>query len=346
MQQSKLYRLIIDSKYRVWRHLLFIFTLVIITFNQIFIAYQDSITHLGNTVFLICLLSFITYLITTYLNYFFLIPKFLLKEKYTIYIALLLFFVIALMGCTHILEYSIRTIFGLSHRIKSYSNPIILVDSLSSSVITIICLWSMSVITLFRKWNKKNEDLMILEHSFLESEVNKLKGQISPIFMSKALRKAAAAARSDSKKASEILMLLGHLLRYQLYDCDRKKVFLRSEATFIKNLLQLKRLIDDIPFEYTLDVKGNINNLLISPLLLIVLIQRMLIDDDVKRLAISMQTVEKKLVFIANFTETSTLAAENSMEITEKLNMLYPDSYEWTTESGKMKLKLDLSQWN
>lgn len=345
MSQNIPYHFLFNSNYRLWRHLTFIFTLVIITFNQTFIVYQDNLSSLGNTIFLICFLSFITYLLTTYLNYFYLIPKFLLNENYTIYIVLLIVIVVALMGCTLFLEYAIRTILSLPHRITSYSNPIILIDSLSSSAMTIICLWSMSVIKLFRKWNKKNEDVMMLEQNFLETEVNKLKGQISPIFMSRALRKAALITASDPQKASQILMLLGHLLRYQLYDCNRNKVFLNSEIIFLKNLLQLKKIIEDSCFEYVLEVKGKTNNLLISPLLFIVLIQSILIANEIKSLSINLEISEKKIRFIVNYENTYRLPPEYKMEIADKLNMLYPDLYIFTMESGNISLQLDLKEW-
>lgn len=345
MSQNKLYHFLFDSNYRLWRHLIFILTLAIITFNQTFIVYQDNMSALGNTVFLICFLSFVTYLLTTYLNYFYLIPKFLLKENYTLYIVLLICIVVALMGFTLVLEYAIRTILSLPHRITSYSNPIILIDSLSSSAMTIICLWSMSVIKLFRKWNKKNEDVMMLEQNFLEIEVNKLKGQVSPIFMSRALRKAALITASHPQKASQILMLLGHLLRYQLYDCDRNKVFLNSEIIFLKNLLQLKKFVEDSHFEYVLEVKGKTNNLLISPLLLIVLIQSLLIANEIKSLNIDLIISEKKIRFIVNYENTYLLPPEYKMEITEKLNMLYPDLYIFTIQSGIISLQVDLNEW-
>ncbi|WP_307185370.1 histidine kinase [Sphingobacterium zeae] len=258
---------------------------------------------------------------------------------------MLIVIVVALMGCTLFLEYAIRTILSLPHRITSYSNPIILIDSLSSSAMTIICLWSMSVIKLFRKWNKKNEDVMMLEQNFLETEVNKLKGQISPIFMSRALRKAALITASDPQKASQILMLLGHLLRYQLYDCNRNKVFLNSEIIFLKNLLQLKKIIEDSCFEYVLEVKGKTNNLLISPLLFIVLIQSILIANEIKSLSINLEISEKKIRFIVNYENTYRLPPEYKMEIADKLNMLYPDLYIFTMESGNISLQLDLKEW-
>ncbi|SMG09536.1 sensor histidine kinase [Sphingobacterium psychroaquaticum] len=342
MHQSKFYRLIVDPEYRIGRHLFFIVTLGIITFNQVFIGYQESLAHLGGKIYLIGLLSFATYLLTTYVNYFVLIPKFLLRERYVTYVLSSVIFVFLLLCVGISMEYSIRTFLGLSHRIISYTNPLILVDSLSASAITIICFWSMCAVTLFRKWNTMNAHIMALEYKYLESEVNKLKGQVSPVILSKALQKAAYLANSDAQKSSQILMQLGQLLRYQLYECDREKVFLHSEITFIKQFLELKKLITDDPFDYHLEVKGNTNKAIISPLLVIVLLQSILVQAEVKQLDVVIEAVNKNIVFQCKFTDRITLADENRQDVMEKLDTLYPDLYALTVYGGSIELKLEV----
>lgn len=340
--QSKFYPLIVDSKYRIWRHLLFILTLAIITFNQVFISYQDCMPQLGNRLYIICLVSFSTYLVSTYLNYFLLIPRLLLKENYMTYILYLLLIVFILLYSGIILEYTVRTYLGLPHRIQSYTNPLIFLDSLSNSMITVICFWSMSALTLFRQWKHTNDHIITLEYQFLESEVNKLKGQVSPIFLSKALKKASSLTNQDAKKVAEILMQIGKILRYQLYDCDQEKVFLNSEITFIKNFLILNDLISDQHFEYQIEVSGNTSNILIPPLLLIVLPQHILNNNTVTALNISIETVNNKLEFNCYYSEDFTISNEDKIEVVNKLNKLYPDLYNLTTQSGKVELQLDL----
>lgn len=342
MNQSKLYSLIIDPEYRIWRHTLLILTLGIITFNQIFIAYQDCASILGNKLYLVCLGSFIAYVIATYINYLFLIPKLLLKEKYIKYITLLMLLVFFLLLVNIFMEYAIRTFLELPHRIKSYTNPLILVDSLSSSMITLICFWSMSVVTLIRKWAKKNEQISKLEYEFLQSEINKLKGQVSPVFLSKALQKASELAKSDPQRASKILMQLGQLLRYQLYDCDRKKVLLSSEISFITNFLKLKELIDDQQFKYSVEIRGNGRNILVFPLLLIVLVQAILTNEKIKNLGIVIRYEDQKISFVCNFEESYALTANDIAETKQRLEALYPNLYILSIESGKVELQLNV----
>lgn len=333
----------VDPAYRVGRHVLFILTLGIITFNQVFIVFQDSVSYVGSKIYFICLLSFATYLVTTYLHYFFLIPRFLLRERYMTYILCSLVFVFLLLCTGILLEYGTRTFLGLTHRIKSYVNPLILVDSLSTSAITIICFWSMSAVTLFRKWHAANDYNMALEYKLLASEVNKLKGQVSPVFLSQALQKAARLSGTNGDKASETLLQLGQLLRYQLYDCTREKVFLASEIAFIRQFLKLKQLISDDSFAYNVNIKGKPHHTLISPLLLLVLLQAVLINDAVTKLDLAVEILDRKIGVDFSFEAGYSLPDENRLDLHSQLDTLYSKRYTLVVQPGRVQLQLDLA---
>ncbi|MGV7105033.1 histidine kinase [Flavobacterium sp. U410] len=342
MKDSPMYRFIVDPNFRLWRHLCFIITLGIITFNQVFIAYQKDIIYLGPKIYWICLASFSTYLLATYVNYFVLIPRFLVREKYTIYLILLIVCVFALLFANVFLEYKIRTFLGLTHRIRSYQNPLVFVDNLSSSVITIVCFWSMSAIELFRTWTQKKEQIIALEHQFLEAEVNKLKGQVSPVLLSEALQKASALAATQPKISSTILMQLGQLLRYQLYDCDREKVILQSEIHFISDFLKLYQLIVDRHFDYSLVIKGQTNQYLITPLLLIVLVQALVEKQSISHLRIAMETKDQHLNVDCAFAEKCCLTDTDLAGLKNKFDRLHPQVYQLKSQTGNVQLQLTL----
>ncbi len=337
---SLFYLFIVDSKCRFWRHIFFIIILGIITFNQVFIAYQEDSIYLRDKIYWICLTSFSTYILATYVNYFVLIPRFLVNEKYRTYVILLIISVFILLFTNVFLEYKIRVVLGLAHRIQSYLNPLVFVDNLSSSVITMICFWSMSAVELFRTWNQKIEQILLLENQFLESEVNKLKGQVSPIFLSKALQKASALAPIQPKISSTILMQLGQLLRYQLYDCDREKVFLQSEIHFISNFLNLYQLISDRHFDYSLVIKGPTNQLLITPLLLIVVVQTLVEKQAISHLQMEMEMKDQTLHFDCAFVEKYYLNDTDLADVKNKFDKLHSHVYQLKSQAGNLQLQI------
>lgn len=108
------------------------------------------------------------HLTAMYFNYFYQTPKYLLKGDYISYAIFLIIIVFSLPTLSIAGEYFVRKSLDLPHRITSYTNLLILIDNLSTTIITAICFCGVSVIILFRKWMKGNEIL-------LKSEINSLK---------------------------------------------------------------------------------------------------------------------------------------------------------------------------
>lgn len=106
-------RFLFAPNYRIGRHVIFIMVWAVITFNQVFIAYRDSQSVLGNRIYLVCLISCMTYLIAMYFNYFYLAPKFLLKGKHTAYAVALCVIVLVLPTLSVWSEYWVRNVLNL-----------------------------------------------------------------------------------------------------------------------------------------------------------------------------------------------------------------------------------------
>ncbi|MDR2039599.1 MAG: histidine kinase [Bacteroidales bacterium] len=329
------------SKYRIWRHLIFIFVGAIITFNQVFIAYQDSQSVLGNHIYLICFSSFTLYLIAMYFNYFYLTPRFLLKNKYITYIIVLCIIVFLLPTLSLAGEYWVRNALDLPHRITSYSNPLILVDNLSASVITAICFCGISIIMLFRKWLTGNQQVARLEGEHIRSELNKLKGQITPVFLSKTLRNASASTESDPQKTSGMLMQLGQLLRYQLYDAGREKILLKSEINFLTKFIELEQK-NNPGIKYCIHTEGDINNTFVAPMLFISIVQCIITDNTLLDLSFKLES--RTLTFTCKPDNKKPLNEDVFSLVRQRLELQYPDKYTWALNPEMVELKIDITE--
>lgn len=329
-----------DSKYRIWRHVLLILVGAIITFNQVFVAYHDCQGILGNYVYLICLSSWAFYLVAMYFNYFYLTPHFLLKGKYIPYAIILCLLVFLLATLSILEEYWIRNTWNIPHRISSYTNPLILIDNLSSSMITAICFCGISVVLLFRKWVTGNERINQLETDHLKSELNKLKGQIAPTFLSKTLKNASIWAETNPAKATHSLMQLGQLLRYQLYDCNRDKILLKSEINFLTKFMEMER--SNRPhLQYRFHVEGDINNVFVSPMLFISLVQHILEDNT--SMDLFFKRHNETLSFLCRSDSNRTVAEDKYSLIRKRLELEYPDNYILQSKPGIVELKINVS---
>lgn len=333
--------LLLNSKYRIWRHLLLIIVGAIITFNQVFIAYQDSQISLGNRIYLICLSSFLLYLFAMYFNYFYLTPRFLLKGKYIAYSILLSIVVFSLPTLSIVNEYWIRNTLDLPHRITSYTNPLILVDNLASCMITAICFCGISVVMLFRHWITDNAQVSKLEGDNLKLELIRLKGQITPDFLSRTLRNSSALVETNPGKTTYMLMELSQLLRYQLYDCNRDKILLKSEIGFLARFLNLEQS-NNLQFQYQIHSQAGVDSLLVSPMLFISTVQYAIQNSSLLDLDFNIEN--GCLLFACKFDSGRELCGD-ALSLTEKrLGLQYPGKYTLIVSSGMTILKINISE--
>jgi LytS/YehU family sensor histidine kinase len=82
------------------------------------------------------------------------------------------------------------------------------------------------------------------------------------------LNNANVLTKKDPEKASQVLVKLGDLLRYQLYDSAREKVFLTSDIHFLEDFLNLEKVRRD-NFDFVISKEGDLNGIQIPPLLFI-----------------------------------------------------------------------------
>lgn len=327
----------------IWKYLLIIVAGMILTFSTTFVAYQDCSSMLGNHIYLPCFSSFILFAVAIFFNYHILVPRLLLKGKYAIYLVILVAIVLLLPALAIIQEYIVRNTFSLPHRITSYTSPLILIDNLASSLLYLICFLGTSAMAFLRQWTEQRTRVEQMEYEHLTSEINKLKGQITPAFLSSTLTHASESVRSNPKKATEMLMKLGSLLRYQLYDCNREQVLLGGEITFLRNFLYVEQMNRE-NFEYEISVDGDMNRIFVPPLLFVLLIQDMMADSTLLKL--DFRITEDSLHFRLFSNGGKEPESQEIEVIKRRLELQYPSNYVFTHQAGEVSLNIHISaQW-
>lgn len=103
-----------------------------------------------------------------------------------------------------------------------------------------------------------------LENEKLRTELKFLKDQINPHFLFNSLNNIYVQTRKRPKEASESILLLSDILRYQLYDCSQDKVSLEKEISYLRNYLKLDK-IRKSKTELNFIVSGNVNGKMVAP---------------------------------------------------------------------------------
>lgn len=105
------------------------------------------------------------------------------------------------------------------------------------------------------------------------SELELLKHRINPHFLFNALNTIYYKIDRSNGQGREALQRFSHLLRYQLYECDKPLVEVEKELAFIRAYIELQQ--DRLNDNYTVTCKGleEVKNFFIAPFLLMPLVE-------------------------------------------------------------------------
>ncbi|PXV62329.1 histidine kinase [Dysgonomonas alginatilytica] len=273
---------LLKPQFRIYRHLFLLLASVAVAMNILWDV-PDKIIWTGSRIG-IAIIYLGTTMVMIYFNIYVLVPKFLIKNKFTQYIlsaiGLVTFSLIAIVMMQEFL-YSTPGI-AREHVVENEINPnaypaeedqsgliLAAVVGITSSIFgTSLLIAGVSAFMLFRYWIMNNQRISDLKSETLQSELNFLKSQINPHFLFNMLNNANIMVDEDPEMASRILTKLDGMLRYQINDSTRDKVDLKEDILFLTSFLDLEKTRRD-HFEYSITQEGDLDHIEVPPLLFI-----------------------------------------------------------------------------
>lgn len=238
-----LYRFLFDPALRIARHIVLLITLGVIATDSIILIYSG--TDVPTSAIIACYM--VVYLLFIYINIYLLIPRLLLKNRYKQYLISLSVIILIIVTGDICTEYSIHQYYNIAYSPYSFfsSASVPAIEFIAALVITSLYMGSISLTVFFKNWMQSNEKVEMLKKQQLHSELNAFKNSISPVFLLNTLHTAKRVTQTNPQEASQILLQLSHILRYQLYDCKMDRVLLHAEVSFINNYLTLEKKCDE-----------------------------------------------------------------------------------------------------
>lgn len=254
IEKNGMLQFFILSRYRLYRHLMMILFISLT-------LYKSDPEYTEPTETISQILALLLFLALVYSNMYFLVPKLLFQKKYSAYcLSVLIVTIISVL-----IRKSGGYFFVTNVKLDPYKED---VGAFPFSFIIFIIISASAAIKLFQQWMRDAELITELEQVNTIAELEQLKNQINPHFLFNMLNNANVLIKKDPEKASQVLMKLSDLLRYQLYDSTREKVFLTSDIHFLEDFLNLEKIRRD-RFDFVISKEGNLNGVQIPPLLFI-----------------------------------------------------------------------------
>ena len=341
---SFLRNLLMKPKYRIARHLLLLSVLVVTALNQSFMTIGTGFEVLGYKIFIQALFIFTTYLFVCYFNLWVLIPRYLLKKRYVRYTVYLAATILLLVVTQTIEERTVLIKIGLLD--EFYTLPRIIFTVFSSFSLILLCVSGCAMTVLLKHWMTDNQKVNQLEKLHIQSEVEHLKEQVSPHLLFNILNRTGVLAKLQPDKASDMLIRLSQLLRYQLYDCNRERVLLSAEIKFVNNYLILEQMYSN-SFEFNVQSDKECSHILVSPLLFISFVQAAVIKiyqlDKNTQLRITFSAAEERMIsFICRCEIEDVFFDMDFSKISKRLEILYKNHYVLTVTGKEVILKLEI----
>lgn len=223
--------------------------------------------------FIIEMASLPHFMLAAYINLYILLPRYLVKKKYTQYFTLVLILLFITSNIQHfIFEEFINPKISRPEQVEFHLTylPVILWHMFW--ILTPI-LFITSSIKLYKQWYFRGQQNQELAREKLVAELNYLKAQVNPHFLFNTLNNLYSLTLQKSESAPQIVLKLSGLMRYMLHDSQEAKIELSKELVYIQSYIELEKIRYGERLEISFNVHGDIKNKYIAPLILIPFIE-------------------------------------------------------------------------
>ena len=128
-------------------------------------------------------------------------------------------------------------------------------------------------VKLYFKTLEDREQRERLEKQDLERQLEYPRYQVNPHFFMNTLNNIHALVDINPERAKTTIVELSKMMRYILYEGDKKLIPVQREALFLKNYIELMRLRYSSRVSINLDIPEMMPDMMLPPLLLIIFVE-------------------------------------------------------------------------
>jgi sensor histidine kinase YesM len=275
---------------------------------------------------------------------YFVIPRYVLKQKYLpsiIWVAVCFLgaaFLSTIMSATIIpkIEKWILNINNtyLRERAVKYIHLSLMAGLRGSITIAGIA----ASIKLMKHWYVKEQRNLQLQKENAEAQLQLLKAQVHPHFLFNTLNNIYSHTQNTAPVASQLVMGLSDMLRFMLYECNQPLVPLSKELKMIQDYISLEQIRYDDRLDVHIDLPDDTAGLGITPLLLLPLVENCfkhgtshMIDQPWLSLQVTLEQGNMHVKLMNGKTNEKSKTSHTGigiLNVRKRLALLYPGKHE------------------
>lgn len=229
------------------------------------------------------LVTLVSFMLMFYINYYYLIPRYLFKRQTGMYLLMNVVLIIALITGDNFIEGLFPTAngpgeqMGPPHEEGSFPFEITWMQYLGAMLVWMAFYALIAAVSVAFKmtatWYATETARKELERSRSEAELQNLKSQLNPHFLFNTLNNIYSLIALSQERAQEAVHDLSRLLRYVMYESSQPLVTLEKDLNFVRNYVELMRIRLPEHVELKTNISSVVPGTLVAPLLYISLIE-------------------------------------------------------------------------
>jgi sensor histidine kinase YesM len=353
-----------EKKYRIRRHIAFWF------FWWIFQAFLYSLVAVKSAYgyrlrlessIVESLIYLIPHIFLSYSLMYFVIPRFVLKQKYWTAVVWLTVLAILTAAMSSSLSFTVIDKIRIEIIGSNYldspehiSTVILFLGLLAGLRGGITVAGIAASIKLMKYWYIKEQRNLQLQKENLASQLQLLKAQVHPHFLFNTLNNIYSYTQKVSPVASTLIMGLSDMMRYILHEGSKPSVPFSKELKMINDYITLEQVRYGNSLDINKETPADTSNLHIAPLLLLPFVENCfkhgtsgMLDQPWIRMAIQLDGNKMKMTLVnAKFSGAVNKAPVSGIgiiNVKKRLELLYPGRHQLTITSEEDVYIVNLS---
>jgi sensor histidine kinase YesM len=170
----------------------------------------------------------------------------------------------------------------------------------------------------------------------VQTELSMLKHQVQPHFLFNTLNNIYYEVQKDSPESAGLIVRLSGIIRYFMDESQKEKVFLKDEIALLQSYIELENIRMRFNFSIDFHIDGNVEEILIPPLLLLPITENIYKHGIDKRQPgntayISLIVTERQLFFSTRnkvYDTPPPTSRSGIANLRKRLSLYYGDHYE------------------
>jgi sensor histidine kinase YesM len=307
----------------------------------------NKIDHIYTAIFLF------TLVLATEINLLVLIPRFLYRKKFLLYLLIL---VCALFAFTafnqllfnHLIDYTLPGYYFISY----YS----FFDTLKFFIVFAGVTTLLKLSTEWFYLIEARQNLITAQKDKVDAELKALRNQLNPHFLFNSLNVIYSLSLNKSPDTSKVVLQLSDILRYVIYDTNDEFIPVKEEISLIENYIDLQRYRVNRQTEIKFDTEVSDETARIAPMLLLPLVENCFkhgVRKEIRNafVIIALKSDQNAITFtIENskplkvFEDTPDQGGIGLENIRNRLRLIYPDRHKIEIIEGErvFRVKMEL----